>query len=137
MRKELEAPQPEVRTCFVGFRNQSELSRYYLAADLLCLPSRHSETWGLVVNEALHHGLPAVVSDRVGCRHDLITPGSTGEVFPCGDVSGLADALSRCLAYAGTPGSAEACRERSSAYSIEAAAAGIRQAWEQLMPCGS
>jgi glycosyltransferase involved in cell wall biosynthesis len=137
LRKELEAAQPGVRKCFVGFRNQSELSRYYLAADLLCLPSRHSETWGLVVNEALHHGLPAVVSDRVGCRHDLITPGSTGEVFPCGDVSGLAAALHRCLAYAGTSASAEACRERISAYSIEAAAAGIRQAWEQLMPCGS
>ena len=60
---------------FLGFQNQTQLSPYYHAADLLALPSLHSETWGLVVNEALHHGLPSVVSDAVGCAPDLIEPG--------------------------------------------------------------
>src|SRR5205807_3731601 len=61
---------PKVHVRFCGFKNQTELSPYYHAADLLVLPSRHSETWGLVVNEALHHGVPCVVSQAVGCAPD-------------------------------------------------------------------
>ena len=56
--RHLAARAPEVRALFLGFQNQHQLSRYYHAADLLVLPSRESETWGLVVNEALHHGVP-------------------------------------------------------------------------------
>src|SRR5205807_2603080 len=52
------ACHPGVRVFFAGFQNQSALSAYFHGADLLVLPSRHSETWGLVVNEALSHGLP-------------------------------------------------------------------------------
>lgn len=78
---------------FTGFLNQSEISRAYVAADCLVLPSDYGETWGLVVNEAMHHGLPAVVSDRVGCGPDLVEDGVTGRVFPFGDI----DALSRIL----------------------------------------
>src|SRR5262249_44960786 len=59
--------EPRVKVRFAGFQNQRQLSPYYHAADLLVLPSRRLETWGLVVNEALHHGVPCVVSDRVGC----------------------------------------------------------------------
>src|SRR5262249_15753217 len=65
---------PNVRTEFLGFRNQRELSPYYHAADVMALPSQHSETWGLVVNEALMHGVPCVVSSVVGCGDDLIIP---------------------------------------------------------------
>lgn len=80
---------------FAGFLNQSEIPRAYAAADLLVLPSDAGETWGLVVNEAMASGLPAVVSDRVGCAPDLIVPGETGETFPCGDVAALASTLER------------------------------------------
>ena len=51
------AAEPFVRAIFLGFRNQRELSPYFHAADLFSyLPSLWGETWGLVVNEALHHG---------------------------------------------------------------------------------
>src|SRR2546428_9263654 len=80
---------PRVSAVFAGFQNQSQLSAYYHAADLLVLPSRHSETWGLVVNEALHHGLPCVVSADVGCGTDLIAAGGTGETFDTGSELGL------------------------------------------------
>jgi len=56
---------------FVGFMNQTEISRAYVAADCLVLPSDHGETWGLVVNEALASGLPCLVSDACGCAEDL------------------------------------------------------------------
>ena len=75
---------------FAGFKNQSELPACYAAADVLVLPSDGGETWGLVVNEAMACGLPAIVSDAVGCAPDLIDAGQTGFVFPMGDTAALA-----------------------------------------------
>jgi glycosyltransferase involved in cell wall biosynthesis len=85
-----------VRTSFLGFVNQSALPTVYASADVLVLPSEQ-ETWGLVVNEAMACGLPAVVSDTVGCGVDLIEPGKTGEVFPVRDVQALGKAIGRIL----------------------------------------
>jgi glycosyltransferase involved in cell wall biosynthesis len=79
---------------FAGFLNQSQMREAYARADALVLPSDDGETWGLVVNEAMASGLPAIVSDQVGCHADLVQPGVTGSVFPCRDV----DALARCMA---------------------------------------
>lgn len=76
-----------------GFRNQSELPCAYVAADALVLPSDARETWGLVVNEAMACGLPAIVSDAVGCAPDLVQDGETGAIFPCGDVATLAGVI--------------------------------------------
>lgn len=57
---------------FVGFVNQLEISKYYLAVDMLVLPSRRmGETWGLVVNEALDAGCAVAMSDAVGCGVDF------------------------------------------------------------------
>ncbi len=67
-----------------GFVNQSELGLYFSAADVLILPSS-SETWGLVVNEAMQFGLPVIVSDKVGCRRDLVVSGETGFIFKNND----------------------------------------------------
>jgi glycosyltransferase involved in cell wall biosynthesis len=76
----------------VGFVNQTRMPKVYAAADVLVLPSS-SETWGLVVNEAFACGLPAIVSDRVGCGPDMIIGGLTGSIFSVGDVDGLAKAI--------------------------------------------
>ena len=101
MRSELEARAKSMgiqnRVRFLGFVNQSQLPAVYAASDLLVLPSGH-EPWGLVVNEAMSCGLPAVVSDRVGANLDLITPGVTGEVYPSGNVEALANILQRLIA---------------------------------------
>ncbi len=66
---------------FAGFLNQTEIVRAYVASDVLVVPSTW-ETWGLVVNEAMACGLPAVVTEGVGCAGDLVAPGVTGEVVP-------------------------------------------------------
>lgn len=88
----IEAKQLALRTHFVGFKNQSELPRCYSAADALVLPSE-SETWGLVVNEVMACGVPAIVSDAVGCAPDLIEEGKTGFTFSVGDCAQLARRL--------------------------------------------
>ncbi len=77
----------------VGFLNQLEMTSAYSAADCLVLPSDYAETWGLVVNEAMASGRPAIVSDQVGCRPDLVVDGSTGWSFPFGSVEALAARL--------------------------------------------
>lgn len=91
----IEQRKAPVRLC--GFLNQSAISEAYAAADALVLCSE-GETWGLVVNEAMAAGLPAVVSDRVGCADDLIRDGETGYVYPCGAVPALTAILGRCAA---------------------------------------
>ncbi|MBY0319830.1 MAG: glycosyltransferase family 4 protein [Reyranella sp.] len=91
------AANASVRVEFMGFVNQSELPAVYAAADLLVLPSNAQETWGLVVNEAMACGVPAVVSDAVGCGPDLIDAGATGAIFPFGDVAALAVAMKDVL----------------------------------------
>lgn len=134
-REDLEAAlaeAPAVRCHFAGFVNQSGLSAWYHAADALVLPSLELETWGLVVNDALHHGVPAVVSDAVGCAPDLVVSGQTGEVCQVGDVRSLAVALARCALWS-LQDHAEVrqrCREKVGDYTIAHAAEGINNAWE-------
>ena len=120
-----EAAHLGVRVAWAGFLNQSELGRAYAAADCLVLPSER-ESWGLVVNEGLAAGLPAAVSDRVGCAPDLIVPGETGEVFPCGDVEALTATLGRLRdrTRAGHDW-APACQGRARAHSFARATEGL------------
>jgi len=82
----------DVPVRFAGFLNQTQIPSAYAACDALVLPSG-GETWGLVVNEAMACGRPAIVSDQVGCGPDLIIPGKTGSVFPSGNVEALASQM--------------------------------------------
>jgi len=111
-----------VRVSFAGFLNQSRMPEAYAAADVLVLPSAYQETWGLVVNEAMAAGLPAIVSDRVGCAPDLIIPGETGEVFPAGDIDAFASKMQK---YVDSPEEIRRqgarAAEHISGYSLEAA----------------
>jgi glycosyltransferase involved in cell wall biosynthesis len=126
------AAQPAVRAIFAGFRNQTELSPYFHAADVFVLPSLRGETWGLVVNEALHHGLPAVVSAAVGCAPDLIEDGVTGAVAETGSAENVAGAIQKVLKFAGEPETRARCRQKVSGYSTLAAASGIARAWIEI-----
>jgi glycosyltransferase involved in cell wall biosynthesis len=121
------AAEVGVPAVFHGFVNQSELPATYAAADALVLPSDARETWGLVVNEAMACGLPAVVSDVVGCGPDLIDEGLTGAVFPFGDVAGCAQAIERVLAF-DPARSRAAISAKMAVYSPERTARGIMDA---------
>jgi glycosyltransferase involved in cell wall biosynthesis len=121
----------------VGFQNQTRLSAYYHAADLLVLPSERGETWGLVVNEALHHGVPCVVSDAVGSAPDLIDRGVTGDVFDSGSASSLASALERAWPLMGRPRVRDDCRREVNGYSVEKAAEGIARAYNEAVLRGA
>lgn len=93
-----EASRYALPVTFAGFLNQREIALAYAAADCLVLASDHGETWGLVVNEAMACGLPAIVSDRVGCHFDLVTNGETGHVFEMGDAHALGELMAGMVA---------------------------------------
>jgi glycosyltransferase involved in cell wall biosynthesis len=80
---------------FLGFKNQSELPKYYDLCDVFVLPSDY-EPWGLVVNEVMNVGKAVIVSDQVGAGPDLVSDGQNGFIVPVGDVTMLAERL-RCL----------------------------------------
>ena len=111
---------------FAGFVNQTQIPGLYAASDCLILPSDAGETWGLVVNEAMACGRPAIVSDLAGCHLDLITPSQTGWTFPFGDWDALADRIAAAAA-ADLPAVGRAARERIADYSPERAAAGLAE----------
>jgi glycosyltransferase involved in cell wall biosynthesis len=117
---------------FCGFRNQSELPRFFDMASVFVLPSRH-EPWGLIVNEVMNAGRAVVVSDEVGCQPDLVEDGVEGCVFPAGDVAGLTDALRRVLATSET---AAAMGQRAlvkiETWDFEADVRGLRRAIAQV-----
>ena len=109
-----------IRATFAGFLNQSELPNAYAAGDCLVLPSDFGETWGLVVNEAMACGLPAIVSDRVGCGPDLVEDGRTGHVFAFGDAAALAETLrSICRDKRERRAMGEAARRKVAEYSVD------------------
>ena len=126
-RSQVEALQLPIT--FVGFLNQSEIPGAYAVSDCLVLPSDHGESWGLVVNEAMACGLPAIVSDLVGCAEDLVHPGVTGDVVPCANPEALAQSM---ISMASNPERAALMGEKArelvlTQYTIDAAAAGIRK----------
>jgi glycosyltransferase involved in cell wall biosynthesis len=125
---EQHAAQNGIPARFVGFLNQSEMPLAYTAADVLVMSSE-SETWGLVVNEAMHCGRACLVSDQVGCRPDLIVTGQTGDRFPVGDIEALASLF---IEYAGNlqkvSDMGNAARKRVKEIGVAAAIEGVHDA---------
>lgn len=75
-----------------GFKQYNELPIYYGLAGAVMLAST-SETWGLVVNEAMAAGLPVLVSNRCGCAPDLVRNGENGYTFDPTDATTLMDLM--------------------------------------------
>ena len=136
LRAEAAALGVSERVRFLGFVNQSALPAAYMASDVLVLPSEF-DAWGLVVNEAMICGVPAVVSDQVGAAGDLVIPGETGEIYPVGDVNALTEILSRLLR---NPGElhrrGEAARKRMESWSPREHVQGMLRAIETAAPLG-
>lgn len=79
---------------FMGFVDNQRLGEVYKAHDVFILSS-YSETWGLVVEEALYWGLPVIVSNHVGSSIDMVRDLGTGEIFESGSVDSLHAAIEK------------------------------------------
>ena len=89
------------------------LRAHYLAADVFVLPSLY-EGYGMVIAEAVAHGLPVVTTDGGALAHTL--PAGAGLQVSAGDGPALQAALERVLSDAGL-------REHLAAGARQAAAA--------------
>jgi glycosyltransferase involved in cell wall biosynthesis len=90
------------RVTIVGHVPQDDLPGELSRATCLVLPSvttrETNEPWGLVVNEAMHAGLPVVATDAVGAAvGGLVRDGRNGYVVPERNPQQLADAMQRLL----------------------------------------
>jgi glycosyltransferase involved in cell wall biosynthesis len=86
----------EQRVRMLGFVNVSRLPCVYKAADLFVLPSEY-DPCPLVITEAMFSGLPVVMSDAILGRLEMIDPGKSGYLYPCGAVDALAAILRKVL----------------------------------------
>lgn len=76
---------------YIGRREGAELAAVYAESDVLVLPARR-EVWGVVVNEALSHGLFVITTDEVGSAHDLLDS-ERGVMLPARDLRRLSTTL--------------------------------------------
>ena len=83
-----------VNVQMVGFATKPQ--EWYSRCDLLLLPFRWQEPFGLVGAEAAANAVPVIASDVGGVR-SWMKPGETGLAIPPGDVSAFADAVCRLL----------------------------------------
>lgn len=77
---------------FIEFKRGRELDAYYSAADIFVFPTR-GDVWGLVVNEAMAHGVPVISTDMSNAARELITPGENGMIVPSEDPEAMAKAI--------------------------------------------
>jgi len=77
---------------FAGFAQRDQLASYYALSEMLVLPT-YSDTWGLVVNEAMACALPVVLSRAAGCALDLVKENWNGLLVSPRDVSALTSAM--------------------------------------------
>lgn len=114
--------------CFPGFAHREDLAVLYSLAEALILPT-HSDTWGLVVNEAMVCGLPVIVTSVAGCAPDLVEDGWNGWVVPPHDPDRLMAAIRLLVEQPETRRQMSAnSRERIRQYSPEACARGLAEA---------
>jgi glycosyltransferase involved in cell wall biosynthesis len=77
---------------FAGFAQRDQLATYYALAEMLILPT-YTDTWGLVVNEAMACALPVILSRAAGCAVDLVRENWNGLLVSPMDVSSLTSAM--------------------------------------------
>ncbi|NBC37650.1 glycosyltransferase [Novosphingobium sp. FSY-8] len=96
--------------CVGSIYDETRIASYVMAADCVVSPGKV----GLTAMHALAYGTPVVTHsdlDRQMPEVEAVIEGQSGAFFPYGSVSGLADAISRLLAWPMTVGQRrEACR---------------------------
>jgi len=137
MRKDLEAEACTLgvadRVRFLGFVNQSRLPSVYRAADLFVLPSEH-DPCPVVVCEAMLCGCPVVLSDEIRGRFDIVHPGETGFIYPCGNIDALAAILREVLPdHERLKRMSEAARKRMETWSYRECLNGYVEAIEKAV----
>lgn len=118
---------------FVGFATLEAKIRYYRTASVFCAPNTGSESFGLVLLEAMAAGCPIVASDIEGFRA-VLEDGKQGILVEPEDEEGLAAAILRVLrdpAMAAQMG--ESGRRRAQLFSWDSVARRVVAFYRELL----
>ncbi len=127
------AGDPRIR--WLGSISDEEKRRRLRAADVLCVPSLHGESFGVVVLEGMAAGACVVASDLAGYR----TVARPGEALfsPPGDAGSLAQVLCRALDPAfDSSAMRKAAAARADGFSMERLAARYQQLYQRARSVG-
>jgi len=80
---------------FHGSVTRQELCSHYQRAGILIFPTL-CDGFGMVITEALAHGLPVITTKRAGAS-ELIEDGKNGFLIPPGDTKALRERMEWCL----------------------------------------
>jgi phosphatidylinositol alpha-mannosyltransferase len=114
------------RVRWLGMLSDEEVASRLAGADVLCAPSLHGESFGMVLLEGMAGGCAVVASDIEGYR---AAAGGHAELVPPGDVPALARALDVAMADVAdgsgrsSPEAHKAAREHARGWSMETLAA--------------
>jgi len=75
-------------------QSREELATFYRGARAFVMPSIWFETFGIVVGEAMSHGIP-VLASRIGALAETTVDNQTGLLFEPGNVDALAQLMRR------------------------------------------
>lgn len=107
------------RVHWLGAVNEEEKIRRIRGCDVLCVPSLHGESFGVVLLEGMAAGTPVVASDINGYRN-VARPGVEARMVPSGDRAALAKALQAALEGGPeTDGMVQCGLERAATFSMD------------------
>lgn len=114
----VEAQGSPHRYSFVAYVPPEMVASYYRMSDVFAMPTR-GDSWGLVVIEAMSHGLPVVTTTACGAGVELVDQ-SVGVLIDPDDPPALGRALQALLDDAdGTADRAQASLEKARSCTIE------------------
>lgn len=90
------ATAADSRVTWLGSITEEEKIRRIRGCHVLCVPSLHGESFGVVLLEGMAARVPVVASDIAGYRH-VARPGVEARMVPPGDSGELAKALEAAL----------------------------------------
>ena len=117
---------------FTGRLDRSAMAELYRGADAFVLASR-SETFGVVLIEALSMGLP-VITARSGGPEDFVDD-TNGLLVPADDVAALADAMEQVARAAGRYDRAALAASARERFSPRAVAGALNALYGELAAC--
>jgi phosphatidyl-myo-inositol alpha-mannosyltransferase len=122
--------------CALGKVSEPRKLAELAQADVLCAPSLHGESFGMVLTEALAAATPVVASDIPGYR-DVVRDGIDGLLTPPGDALALAEALrSLALDPAARGRMAAAAHLHAKRFAWPHVAAEVLDCYEQALAVG-
>lgn len=118
---------------WLGVLSDQEKIRRIRGAQVLCAPSLHGESFGVVLLEGLAAGTPVVASDLAGYRN-VVRPQQDALLSPPGDADALAEALRVALSGgAEVAAMVESGLERAATFSMEGLASRYVELYEKAL----